>query len=285
MAQFTNQATLRYNGTITNSNVVTGEIPETLKITKTPLLDTYTRNGTITYLVSIVNSGLTNYTGLALTDNLGKYTIAGGTSVVPLNYVAGSVKYYVNGALQTAPTVVAGPPLVINGISVPAGGNTAIVYEARANSFAPLSAEASVRNTVTLAGRGIANTLTATATVNVRSEPVLTITKSLCPTTVTENGRIVYTFYIQNTGNVAITAGDDVTVTDTFKPAIAIASVTFNGNALTSPSDYAYDSTTGVFSTVPGKITVPAATYSQNPTTGVWTVTPGVSTLVITGTI
>ena len=57
MAQFTNQATLRYNGTITNSNVVTGEIREVISVTKTTLLDTYSRNGTITYLVSILNAG------------------------------------------------------------------------------------------------------------------------------------------------------------------------------------------------------------------------------------
>jgi hypothetical protein len=37
--------------------------------------------------------------------------------------------------------------------------------------------------------------------------------------------------------------------------------------------------------TVPGQITVPAATYTQDPITGAYTVNPGVATLVVTGTI
>ena len=48
---------------------------------------------------------------------------------------------------------------------------------------------------------------------------------------------------------------------------------------------YTYDETTGAFSTVPGVITVPAATYTQDPVTGAYTATPGTATLVVTGTI
>jgi hypothetical protein len=42
---------------------------------------------------------------------------------------------------------------------------------------------------------------------------------------------------------------------------------------------------TGVFTTVPTNILVPAATYTRNPATGAWTVVPGVSTLVVVGTV
>jgi len=42
---------------------------------------------------------------------------------------------------------------------------------------------------------------------------------------------------------------------------------------------------TGVFNTIAGQITVPAATYTQNPATGIWTLTPGVSVLKVTGTV
>ena len=38
------------------------------------------------------------------------------------------------------------------------------------------------------------------------------------------------------------------------------------------------------FATVPGVITVPAATYTQNAQ-GAWTVTPGTATLTVSGTI
>ena len=42
---------------------------------------------------------------------------------------------------------------------------------------------------------------------------------------------------------------------------------------------------TGLFTTVPSQILVPAATYTQDPVTGAYTVTPGIATLVVTGTI
>ena len=48
---------------------------------------------------------------------------------------------------------------------------------------------------------------------------------------------------------------------------------------------YNYDETTGLFTTVPGQILVPAATYTQDPVTGAYTATPGIATLVVTGTI
>jgi len=41
MAIFTNQATLRYNDVVTNSNVATGELLEVLSATKTAVQDTY----------------------------------------------------------------------------------------------------------------------------------------------------------------------------------------------------------------------------------------------------
>ena len=43
--------------------------------------------------------------------------------------------------------------------------------------------------------------------------------------------------------------------------------------------------TTGVFTTILGEVTVPAATYTQDPVTGAWITSPGVSTLIVTGTI
>lgn len=285
MAQFTNQATLTYNGLITNSNIVVGELTEVLNVTKTPLFGTYSRGGTVTYLVSIVNSGTTEFNGLTLTDNLGEYALESGTKVVPHDYISGSVKYYLNGVLQAAPAVTAGPPLVISGISVPAGGNTTVVYEARVNSLAPLNSEGQITNTVTVNGEGLINPITDDATVSATAEPALSITKALCPQTVAENGQLTYTFYIQNTGNTAIVAADNVTISDTFDPVINIRRVTFNDAEWTATTDYTYNRETGEFQSVVGKITVPAATYTQNPTTGVWTVTPGVSTLTITGTI
>lgn len=134
MARFTNQAQLRYGNAVTNSNIAVGEILEVLSATKTAVRNTYGQSDTVTYIVSIVNSGTTPITGISVTDNLGEYTF-GTTTLVPLTYIDGTVKYYVNGVLQPSAVVTAGPPLVVSGITVPAGGSVTVAYEAAVNEF------------------------------------------------------------------------------------------------------------------------------------------------------
>lgn len=283
MAFFTNQAQLRYGNEVANSNITVGEIQEVLAVTKTAVKRTYRQGDTITYIISIVNSGTTEYTGLTLTDDLGRYAFGEGERT-PLDYVAGTIHYYRNGVIQTAPTVEARPPLVITGISVPAGGNATIVYETRLNAYAPLRIESEITNVVTVSGTCITG-ITATETISAVAEPILSITKSVSPVPVTECGRLTYTFVIQNTGNVPADPTTEVIVTDTFDPILRDLTVTFNGTAWTDPTNYTYDETTGAFATVLGEVTVLAATYTQDPETGEWTTSPGVSTLIVTGTI
>ena len=283
MAFFTNQAQLRYGNEITNSNITVGEIQEVLTVTKTAVKETYRQGETVTYIISIVNAGTAEYTGLTLSDDLGSYDF-GATTRTPLDYSAGTIRYYQNGVLQTAPTVEAGPPLTITGVNVPAGGNATIVYETRLNAYAPLQLEAEITNVVTVSGTCVSG-ITASETVSAVAEPVLSITKSVSPVPVTECGRLTYTFVIQNTGNVPADSTTEVSVTDTFDPVLRNLTVTFNGTAWTAPTNYTYDETTGMFTTVLGEVTVPAATYTQNSETGEWSTNPGVSTLIVTGTI
>ncbi len=284
MATFFNQATLSYNGNTVNSNIVTGELVEVISATKTALTDDYTTGDIVSYAVSIINSGTTDFRGLEITDNLGAYTF-NETTLVPLTYVDGSVRYFINGDLTAAPTVTAGPPLTISGVTVPAGGNAIIVYSARVNSFAPLGEGSAITNTVTVTGGGLSSDITAEATVPAVTEASLTITKTLNPTTVTDNGELTYTFIIQNTGAQAVTAADDASITDTFDPIIDITGVTLDGTAWTEGTNYTYDETTGVFTTLPGQIVVPAATYAQDPNTGKYIINPGTITLTVTGTV
>lgn len=284
MATFTNSATLSYNGNTTVSNTVTGTLQEVLTVTKTPVVPDYTSRGEVTYVITLVNSGATALTGLTLTDNLGAYFYNEKT-LYPLTYTDNSIKYYTNGALQKAPTVTDGPPLVVTDINVPAGGNATLIYEATANEFAPMALERFITNTATVTGGNLAEPVTAEATVNAESTPTLTIHKALSPDTVSSNGEITYTFTIQNTGNVPADAAAGIVLTDNFDPILNPISVTFNGTSWSSPANYTYDTATGSFSTVAGQITVPAATYTQDPDSGAWITTPGVSTLVITGTV
>ena len=282
MAAFTNQATLSYNNTTVNSNVVTGELVGVLSVTKNALDDTYNAGSTVTYIVNLTNSGNTPYTGVTITDDLGEYT-SGTQTVIPLEYVENSAKYLVNGELQPDPTAqVTADSLQISGITIPANGTAQILYKASVNSFAPLSAGSTVTNTVTVDSGSIQRMpLTASETVTVFSGPVLNIVKSMSPCIITENGTITYTFTIQNTGNMPAEASDNITVPDIFDPKLTIKGVTLDG---TATSDYTYDEAGGTFETTPGIITVPAAAFTQNAD-GSYTVTPGSAVLTVTGTV
>ena len=284
MATFTNQARLTYTGGSAASNITVGELVEVLTAAKTAVVPSYERGGTVTYLITLTNTGTTALTNLTVTDDLGGYTF-GANTVYPLAYTAGSVRYYQNGALQAAPAVTAGPPLTISGITVPAGGNVTLAYEAAATEFAPLAAESTVVNTATAAGAGLANPVTATETVSPLSAAQLAINKALSPTTVTENGQLTYTFTVQNSGNTAADAAANVVITDTFDPRLSNLTVTLNGTALTAPTQYTYDAATGLFSTVAGVVTVPAATVTQDTATGAYSIVPGTATITVTGTV
>ena len=258
---FTNQATLSYNNQSIPSNVVTGVLTEVLSVSKTAIPAAYQNGDTITYAVQLVNSGTAALTGLTLTDNLGAYTPAAGTAaVVPMTYQSDTLRYYRNGILQATPTIAATSPLTVTGLSIPAGGNTTLMYAVKTNQFTPYGAEESVTNTATVTGGGLAAPLTAEATVNADPTPDLSVIKSMCPTTATDN----------------------VSLTDTFTPALTITSVTLNGTALTAGTDYTYDGAT--FRTLT-PLLIPAATYTRNATTGEVTITPGTATLVVTGTV
>ena len=86
MATFSNRAMLSYNGRTVDSNTVTGTFLQTLTLSKTALLDTYTAEDTVTYVVTLINSGTTPLTGLTLTDDLGEF-LYGTTPLYPLAFV------------------------------------------------------------------------------------------------------------------------------------------------------------------------------------------------------
>lgn len=284
MPTFTNQATLSYNNITTNSNVVTGQLLEVLSVTKTAVGDTYSAQEVVTYVVSILNTGTAALNGLTVTDDLGAYPF-GTQTLYPLDYVPGSLRYYINGVLQAPPTATTEAPLVITGINIPAGSNAILVYEARVNQFAPLAEASTIDNTVTVTGGGLANPVTAEETITANSEPRLTISKSICPAAVAENGQLTYTFVIQNSGSQPADADAGAIIRDVFDPILEGITVTFDGDPWTVGTNYTYDQTTGEFTTVAGQVTVPAATYVQDPATGLWTIQPGTAVLTVTGTV
>ena len=281
MATFTNRATLTFNGGSTNSNTVTGELVEVLTATKTAIPQTYRPGDRVTYVVTLVNTGTVALTGLTVQDNLGAYT-PDAVTLYPLTYE--SALFYQNGVLQPTPAVTPGPPLSFGNVSVPAGGNATLVYDVIVNEYASPLSGGTVENTVTVTGDGLASPVTATEIITALDATDLTITKSVCPAVVTDNGQLTYTFVIQNSGNAEAVATDDLVLTDTFNPILNPITVTYNGVTWTEGVNYTYDPTTGAFATLPGQITVPAATYTANPD-GTWTVTPGTSVITVVGTV
>ena len=284
MAIFSNQATLTYNGNTTNSNIAYGQILDVLTASKTSIEENYTPGEIVTYAITLKNTGNTSLNGLIVLDDLGGYDF-GGTTLYPLTYVVGSATLFVNGVLQPSPTATAGPPLIISGINIPGGGDAVLVYQARANQYAPPYTDGVITNTATVSGDGLSAPIIATESVDTASAPLLTISKSINPSTVVDNDRVTYTFIIQNSGNQDVVATDNAAISDTFDPTLSALVVELDGVSWTLGVQYNYDETTGLFTTVPGQITVPAATYTQDPVTGAYSVTPGITTLTVTGTI
>lgn len=284
MAEFTNQAILRYNNTVTNSNIVVGNIVQSLEISKTAVRTEYSADGDTTFVISLTNSGTTAYTGLTVTDNLGAY-VWNETVLVPLAYIDGSLKYYINGVLQPDIEPTVGNSLVITGVNVPANGNTTLIYEVSPNSYAPLDANGAITNTATADGAGLAEAVAADEVITPVSGVQLSISKAISPATVTANGQVTYTFVIQNTGNAPADAALGAIVEDVFDPVLRNLTASYNGQTLTPGTDYTYDQTTGKFATTPGTITVAAAQYTRDEATGAIITTPSVGTLTVTGNI
>lgn len=285
MAIFNNQAQLSYDTTTLNSNVAVGEIRTALTMEKTVLSGlTYGLGDTVVYQVTISNAGGAAISGLRMKDSLGSYVFDAQT-LYPMTYQTGSMQLYLNGVLQAAPTVSDTQPLTVTGLTIPANGTVQLIYRATVNQYAPLATGGQIRNVVSLTGCALAETLTAAETITAESGPSLVIAKSMVPVPVIENGTLTYTFVILNTGNTAATETDLVTVNDLFSPILHDITVSLDGAYWSTPAKYTYNEATGQFNTVPGQITVPAATYTQNASTGVWSMTPGSVTLLVSGTL
>ena len=281
MALFTNFATLSYNGRTTNSNTVTGEILETLTAEKTAAAEAYAPGGDVVYVISLINSGPAPLTGLTVTDDLGGYML-GGSALYPLSYKEGSIRYYMNGALQPAPAVTAGPPMVIDGVDVPALGNAMLIYEADVTPFAPLDAAGEIVNTAVVTGPGLVTPVSASETLPAAGGAELSILKALTPAVVTADGQITYRFTLENSGNAPAAAEENAVLTDRFDPILRNIAVDLDGTAWTEGVNYTYDESTGAFATLPGQLAVPAACFARNGD-GSWTVSPGAVTLTVTG--
>ncbi len=284
MATITNVATLSYRGTLISSNVTSGQLVTALEVSKTALNPNYRTGDEVVYIITLRNTSTNPITGVTITDDLGGYTL-GGTTVYPLTARTDDIRLFANGEPVGNPTVTAAQPLVVGGITVPANGNATLIYGTTANGIAPAAVGGEIVNTATVTAPGLADAITASETLAVQTEPILGITKAMTPTTVSTGDEVTYNFTLQNIGNTEATATDAISITDTFTPPLSNITVTLGGATLAEGTDYTYNEATGLFATVPGRITLPAATFTQDPVTGVYQVTPSETVLSVTGTI
>lgn len=282
MAKFTNQAQLSYRDRMITSNIAVGEITEDLAISKTAVSDTYgPSTDRVTYVVSVNNNSTTQeFTNLTVTDDMGETEIDG-TVIYPLKYIDGSIKYYIDGVLQTnIPTVTAGPPLTISGVTIEPNSNVLLVYDSQITEYAPLGTDAEIKNTVRIDQTNFV-AVSAEETIYSADEADLSISKSISPIPVPDSGTLTYTFLIENRGNSEITADDNVQVLDLLNPPLRNLKVNLDGVEWTEGNQFTYEDNS--FTTTKGAITVPAATYRQDPDTGIWTIEPAIRKLVLTG--
>lgn len=286
MATFFNQATLSYNNTVKNSNTVSGELVEVLSMTKTGLNFLYNTGDTITYIISIVNSGNTAFTGPAVVDNLGTYAFGTDGTLTPLTFVDDSVRYIINGVPQEGYSASAtGESVTFTGFTIPANGTVVIAYEVKVNNLAPVGGDGKVTNTATLTATGLSTPVTATYEIDENTAPNLSIIKSVSPVPVSENGQLTYSFTIQNSSPTGTATTDTVILSDTFDPILTGITVNVDGTDLTD-EQFSYDETTGEFSINNATLlAVPAATYEQDAVTGEYVISPGTVTVTITGTV
>lgn len=281
MAIMTNQANLTYTyGTTTASvlsNLAETEWNTSLSVEKRALEEAYREGSTLTYLVSLKNSGASAIENLVVTDNLGAYTPAGATApVVPLTF-SGNAALYVNGVFSEELTPVEAEPGVQFTIpSIPAGANALLIYQATVNGFAPLAAGSEITNTVSV---GDTEPLTASASVPAAEYADVSVEKEMAPNPITDGSTLSVIFTIKNRGNVEAT---DLILTDDFPLSLSDVAVTVNG---TPTTDFTFE---GCSFTLPsgtqGTLSVPAATFTQDET-GAVSVTPGVLTVTLSGTV
>ncbi|GAA4360518.1 DUF7927 domain-containing protein [Angustibacter luteus] len=224
-----------------------------------------TPGGTVTYTVTVTNTGQVAYTA-----------VDPATFSDELTAVLDDATY--NGdAVASAGAVVFNDPTITWSGPLAPGGDATITYSVTVND--PLSGDGTLTNAVT----GPPESTCAESTVDGCSTTTLVqalqITKTASPTgDVTPGGTVTYTVTVTNTGQVAYTAADPADFSDDLSAVLDDA--TYNGDAAANPGTPTYTAPTLGWSGALEPGAVATITYSvtvNDPVSGDGTLTNAVT--------
>jgi uncharacterized repeat protein (TIGR01451 family) len=221
-----NTATISVPGTVVDSNTANNQSTDTdnlivfgnLAVTKTATPPaTYIPNSPLDYQITVTNNGPSDLIGVNVTDN-----IPATVSVSSWSCTATSAGADCDNTAAGTGASGAGSSIVLNNVTLPAGGSIAI----NVTGLASLAATGNIVNTVTAtqpAGTTCAAppcTASATVTNSNAGAPRLSIMKSASPTSFTVGQIGTYSILVGNAGTTSTTG--PITVNDPMPAGITI---------------------------------------------------------------
>ncbi len=244
-----------------NVSTVSLRAENSISVSKVAQNDTFIPGDTVTYALTIANTGASYFTGVRIVDNLG----GGGY----LTYVPGSAMLFYN-QQYLRPEIASTNPLTFTLSPLSPGQTMILTYSARVSNALPASVQ-TITNKVDATGYTYNSTVTDTSSADITRSSVssLGIVKSSTSDSVAPGEIFSYNITLTNQGT---TTANVQSVTDSLPSNFKVSSVKLkvgNGTTTTlSNSDYVLDgnnnftlpSSTGPTITVPGSTSAGAGT-------------------------
>ncbi len=219
--------------------------------------ESFVPGDTVTYIVTIANTGASYFTGVRVVDNLGTNNY--------LTYVTGSAMLYYN-QQYVRPEIASTNPLTFTLSPLSPGQSMVLTYSCRVLNSLPASVQ-TITNAVTATGYTYNSTVTGSASCEISRSSVasLSINKSATAESVAPGELFSYNITLTNQGT---TSANVQSVTDSLPSGFKVSSVKLKmGNGTTTTlntSDYTLDSNNNfVLPSATGPaVTVPGATSS-----------------------
>ena len=202
MAETTNQAIANYsfsgsteiNSSTSNVSYVTLNDEGSIRISKTSDSTTFVPGSTVTFYVTITNTGSLFFSGVRLTDDL--------TGTGYLTYIPGSAKLYINGQWLSA-QVVSTNPLVCTLSQLSPSASYVLMYSCNVSSQIPASVT-SLTNRATGIGYTFNSTVTNSdsLTLTRASATDLVVTKTASSSSVNMGESFNYIIELVNQNNL-----------------------------------------------------------------------------------